>query len=150
MSETLAATGAQTIPVFALAAVIELRAVFGRFPLTQPWTRAAARESWFLEAGTLAVGHLLWGGVMIWLVVAEYQCLRRLRGLPVPDDAPTNVQNSIIAALVLLVVLPVAASLMVNVIALVRPTQGPQPAEAASTGAQGDGQTDQLPKAGSR
>ncbi|MGC5054658.1 hypothetical protein ACLQ2S_24765 [Micromonospora sp. DT48] len=125
MSETLAATGAQTIPVFALAGVIELRAMFRKFPLTQPWTRETAKHAWFLELATLIVGYSAWGGVMIWLVVAEYHCLRRLRGLSVPDGAGGTVQNSIDVSLVLLVALPIVASLMMNLIALLTPKPAP-------------------------
>jgi hypothetical protein len=121
MSDTFAATAAQTIPVFALALVLELRAATRKFPFTRPWTKAAFKEQGPMDLLTLALIYFIWGGVMIWLLRAEYLCLRQLQEMPVPETAANTVHDSIMAALVMLIIIPIVGSLLVDVVAFLSP-----------------------------
>ncbi|MBQ1031354.1 hypothetical protein KBX26_15275 [Micromonospora sp. C97] len=109
LTETFAATAAQTIPVFALAITIEARFVIRSFNRI----RVASPERLGWREVHLALRHFvtyaLWVFLMGWLCVAEWFSLLRLRGLPIPPSAGATVANAMLFSLILLALMPVLA-----------------------------------------
>jgi hypothetical protein len=103
MSETFAATAAQTIPVFALAAVIELR-FYEKLRPKKPseWSQKAVERE--IDKG---LAYVAWSGVMLYLAYAEMLSIQRLNNEPIPTNASALVKGAFGAGLFLLVVLPV-------------------------------------------
>jgi hypothetical protein len=120
MTDGFAATSAQTLPVLALAAVIELAALRRRAPQTYPPRDVTPGDpdSPHVVWGAYIVAMALWISVMIWIVDAEIVCLNFLRGIPVSPGSDGTVQGAMIAALILLVIFPpmsIAADIALNI-----------------------------------
>jgi uncharacterized membrane protein len=94
--------------VLALAATIELRVGgSGSYQWPSKDLPQQVRRKQIQDLIQRAVSHFLWLLLMVWLIEAEWTCLNRLRGVRVPDDADADVQQAMIVAMVLLVIIPI-------------------------------------------
>ncbi|WP_326672641.1 hypothetical protein [Streptomyces canus] len=99
MTEVFASTAAVTLPVLALAGVLQIR------PPQQILMVLWFRMKWvnlIVNAGPV----LAWAALMVWMSWAEWISLETLRGRETSDTAAAWVQHSMVAAMVFLVVLP--------------------------------------------
>src|SRR4051794_36433125 len=97
MTETFAATAAQTIPVFALAGIIELRG------MKRPYQGETRNDVGFIA---YAVACVLWFVIILLDFDAELTCLKYLRGLPVARSADASVQRAMLISLAAVAVVP--------------------------------------------
>lgn len=111
MTENFAATAAQTIPVFALAGVIEARAAIGTgWPniAPAPHSKSAALRLWLrtvFKFGTIAAWFIT-GGLN---VIAEWECLSFLRDGNSARWVDGFVFQTMVLSLLLLVIFPLFA-----------------------------------------
>ncbi|NUT20948.1 MAG: hypothetical protein HOV77_17345 [Hamadaea sp.] len=108
MHEAFASTVAQLLPVFALAALVELIAYarqFGRgMSELRSWADVPPR---LFDLGAIGLGVMIIGWLEFDLVRAEMLCLDSLVGRPVPLGAAGDVRATVIEALVYLIAFPV-------------------------------------------
>ncbi|MCP2322142.1 hypothetical protein HDA40_000649 [Hamadaea flava] len=108
MHEAFASTVAQLLPVFALAALVELIAFsrqFGRgLGELRAWSDLPPR---LIDLGAIVLGVLIIGWLEFDLVRAEMMCLDALVGRPVPLGAANEVRATVVEALVYLIAFPV-------------------------------------------
>jgi len=113
MHEAFASTVAQLLPVFALAALVELFAfgrLFGRgLDDLRAWSDVPPR---LLDLGTIALGVMIIGWLEFDLVGAEMTCLDALAGRPVPGGWATDVRSTVLEALVYLIAFPVVGAVL--------------------------------------
>ncbi|GLY80858.1 hypothetical protein Airi01_091250 [Actinoallomurus iriomotensis] len=109
MTEALASTGAQTIPVFALAGVLEARAVISTSQARSATNDAVRRRPAQIIGRIVAIIALYTLGLCN--LVAELYCLEVLSGdLPDPE-AQAFVYLAIMGSLVFLVIFPLYTSM---------------------------------------
>lgn len=99
MTEVFASTAAVTLPVLALAGVLQIRPpqqILMVFYFRLKWVNLIA------NAGPV----LAWAALMVWMSWAEWISLEALRGRETSDSAAAWVQYAMVAAMVSLVVLP--------------------------------------------
>ncbi|MEV0269374.1 hypothetical protein AB0H43_11390 [Hamadaea sp. NPDC050747] len=108
MHEAFASTVAQLLPIFALAALVELIAFgrqFGRgLDELRAWSDLPPR---LLDLGAILLGVVIIGWLEYDLVRAEMLCLDALVGRPVPLGAANDVRATVVEALVYLIAFPV-------------------------------------------
>ena len=108
MTETFAATAAQTIPVFALAGVLELRALKIVGPST-PKIIGADTPKGIATLVTRFLGGLLWMVLIVVDYKAEAFCLDYLRHRPIAQGADLFTQRAMLGSLAALIFTPILA-----------------------------------------
>jgi hypothetical protein len=123
MSESFAATAVQTLPVFALAAIIEYRssarvgygavavALFARGHRKHAAEPILGRRHrWEVYLGWLT--SWVWTVVLLSTVVAEWICLNRLQGSDISAGGTRFVAATMVSAMALIVLYPIMATFL--------------------------------------